>query len=352
MEARLAYLQVDTSNANQKSVLDLQKQLTDKQQSYTDSLIDQKITELQQQNDEAAAQRKKQIEIMEAQLNLDKVNGVIWQNVNKAILQGVDTTGKIQKDSELYVILSSLDEVTKKNATQFERWFGELSNLAAYYRVDYDEAVKSMGQTSDVLSNPDSMIGENSPYIQSLKNRLEQMNRDGSFNDLMWYDQEGQKMVYKYSHYYASSDAEARAYNNKVAEYQALVQELANARAFYEYNKDRGYYSAFKRTNKYDSGGLADYTGLAWLDGTPSSPELVLNRRDTENFIQLKDILADVMTRNSNSNKTNGDFYFEIHIDVDKISNDYDVDKIAERIKQQISNEARYRNVNTINMIR
>ena len=48
------------------------------------------------------------------------------------------------------------------------------------------------------------------------------------------------------------------------------------------------YYSAFK------TGGLADYTGMAWLDGTPTEPELVLNAEDTKNFIALKDALRSV----------------------------------------------------------
>lgn len=41
----------------------------------------------------------------------------------------------------------------------------------------------------------------------------------------------------------------------------------------------------------YKTGGLVDYTGLAQLDGTPQSPELVLNSKDTENFIKLRDAL-------------------------------------------------------------
>jgi len=42
----------------------------------------------------------------------------------------------------------------------------------------------------------------------------------------------------------------------------------------------------------YATGGLNTEAGPAWLDGTKSHPELVLNARDTENFIQLKDHLA------------------------------------------------------------
>ena len=106
MEARLSFLQTDTSNANQKNILDLQKQLSDKQESYTDSLIDQKISELQAQNDEAAKQRKRQIEVMEAQLEIDKENGVIWRAVDNAIKTGINMSGHIQKGTELYNILS------------------------------------------------------------------------------------------------------------------------------------------------------------------------------------------------------------------------------------------------------
>lgn len=43
---------------------------------------------------------------------------------------------------------------------------------------------------------------------------------------------------------------------------------------------------------QYKKGGLADFTGLAWMDGTKSKPEAVLNAEDTKNFIALRDILA------------------------------------------------------------
>lgn len=42
---------------------------------------------------------------------------------------------------------------------------------------------------------------------------------------------------------------------------------------------------------EYASGGLIDYTGIAKVDGTPSKPELVLNARDTENFMAFRDVL-------------------------------------------------------------
>lgn len=42
---------------------------------------------------------------------------------------------------------------------------------------------------------------------------------------------------------------------------------------------------------KFKLGGLVDYTGLAQLDGTPDKPELVLNSKDTENYMRLTEAL-------------------------------------------------------------
>ena len=42
---------------------------------------------------------------------------------------------------------------------------------------------------------------------------------------------------------------------------------------------------------RYKNGGLASYTGLAYLDGTDSNPEVVLNAADSKNLIALRDLL-------------------------------------------------------------
>ena len=104
--------------------------------------------------------------------------------------------------------------------------------------------------------------------------------------------------------------------------------------------------SAFKR------GGLADFTGPAWLDGTKTNPELILNAQDSRNFIALKDILASLLnTQGAKGSVGGGDNYFDIDINA-TIGSDYDVDKLKERIKQDIYNDGQYRNVNTINFLR
>lgn len=42
---------------------------------------------------------------------------------------------------------------------------------------------------------------------------------------------------------------------------------------------------------KFATGGVANYTGLAWLDGTPSKPERVLNAQQTESFERMVNVM-------------------------------------------------------------
>ena len=107
-----------------------------------------------------------------------------------------------------------------------------------------------------------------------------------------------------------------------------------------------------KKFKGYKTGGLADFTGPAWLDGTKSKPEIVLNAQDSKNFIVLKDVLSSLMNSDKNDQHSGGDNYFDIQISVDELSNDYDVDRLAERIKKQIYDDSIYRNVNAINLLR
>jgi hypothetical protein len=53
----------------------------------------------------------------------------------------------------------------------------------------------------------------------------------------------------------------------------------------------------YNHLNSYKTGGLADFTGPAWLDGTPSKPEYVLNAAQTERFFSLIDILEGIDTK-------------------------------------------------------
>ena len=54
------------------------------------------------------------------------------------------------------------------------------------------------------------------------------------------------------------------------------------------------------KISKYKNGGLVDYTGLAWVDGSKSNPEYVLNANDTENLMKLTEDLRKIYSSRLN----------------------------------------------------
>ena len=90
---------------------------------------------------------------------------------------------------------------------------------------------------------------------------------------------------------------------------------------------------------KYATGGLVNYTGPAWVDGTPAKPEAFLNAQDTQRIGEAAKILAQIPSLNGASENVStniGDTTIEIHINVENIESDYDVDQMIERVKNDI----------------
>lgn len=90
--------------------------------------------------------------------------------------------------------------------------------------------------------------------------------------------------------------------------------------------------------NKFKSGGIVDYTGLAQVDGTPGRPESFLNAKDTYNFTVLKDLLdkaihggnhgidlfagiTGISKPNGIKNSMFGDITYQINIPIDHVEN-------------------------------
>jgi peptidoglycan hydrolase-like protein with peptidoglycan-binding domain len=108
----------------------------------------------------------------------------------------------------------------------------------------------------------------------------------------------------------------------------------------------------FKSLYQYKTGGLADFTGPAWLDGTKSKPEYILSADQTKAFFNLIDVLGSLQNGGAKTVQNSGDNTYDIDINVESIGSDYDVDQLADRVKSLINEDARYRNNNAINLMR
>lgn len=99
--------------------------------------------------------------------------------------------------------------------------------------------------------------------------------------------------------------------------------------------------------NRYASGGMVDYTGPAWVDGTKSRPEAFLNANQTS----LIGSFAKSLERLSGT--TSGPAFqgigdCTIDITIGSIGKDYDIDQAIAKVKDEIVRSTEYRNVNIL----
>ena len=412
LQNQLALLQQDTSGSNAASIKNLQNQLKEAQQDYADSLVDQQIQNMQDANEQAANQRETQISILNAQsdqlsqIDKDLIDSILQNpltSVNKDQFinlyrkandyDNLTKTQQAQVDAEANKAYASAvaDRNTLSNdfaskitsginyVTGHES--GEDDNLAISGAADAEQ------QASDYEKNPSRLPGyvNNDPfankhkYFNSIKDIETYLNDNGfSFNGHQKVDSEREKEmedILKSGDSLTLNRYPGKKVNAIATGAQAFFARYGNDVIGWNYRNGQALKdgkngnllskawrkAAVKRHPKYKEifdklgvtykkGGLANFTGPAWLDGTTSHPEMVLNARDTANFIQLKDVLSDVRRnagaitpQNESTQNT-----FDININVDKIDSDYDVDQIAARVKRNIIREAGYRNVNIV----
>ena len=380
-EARLAFLRRDTSNANALEIKKLEEELSDARENYSDSLVDQQLERLTQQNQDAQEAREKQIELMQAQLDYASENGEFWNRAYELINEGFAADGSLNQAAQLWELLKA-----------DEGWNG----LSKFGQLNWQEEISK------------AIIAASQGYANWNMYKAEQVDKslvlpDGTlltYDGKQWKDSNGNvyngidfdsnKNQFTYGSIdYAtpptpgggstgsSSGAEKKeisvgstfnATGAPIYPYpggSAQRQYFANDPYYVAIGESGDYWLArwhgassgstgwFKKTDvkAYKTGGLADFTGPAWLDGTKSHPELVLNAKDTQNFLILRDILSSAV-KNAGTSNNGGDNYYDINISVDEIASDYDVDQLARRVKEQIVEDSIYRNVNTISFIR
>lgn len=338
-ERRLAYLRQDTTGSNALEIKRLEEEIAEQREGYQDALIDQALTNMQEQNELAAEQRDKQIELMQSQIEYNVETGVYAKQVAGLIESAMEGDHMLTKDDELYDILNDGENWRALSVEGFEAMFEELAAQISESYAAMNNAFNSSSSSGNSSSGNSSTSDgyDDSGY-----------DREADFTNNPYGDpKQPDDPHYKYP---VGGDT-LRAFTER---YGLTIQELVKLNPDVNWVDTRP--TAELMWNRayriYKTGGLADFTGPAWLDGSKNKPELVLNARDTENFIVLKDVLSSLLHNTPVNNSNGGDNYFDITIQVEEISNDYDVDQMAARIKQNIYEDSMYRNVNAVNFLR
>lgn len=378
MEQRLAFLRRDTSGANDLEIQQLEKQLFDARESYGDTLVDQELEKLNKVNEEADKQRQRQIEIAQAQLNWAQQTGVLWEHVAGYLVGSPKALEELIKNTSEYKEANEIEqknmlEEARNGSFKFQQYTSNESKIAKKL-LNSDGTVTKKGTKSATITNQNGNkitltsngdgtytnkstgsvysnilmdengtitsadVKEKAKYYSKLKSK--------NYNDLSKSELKNLISFLKSAGFYSGKSTET--YTDGVRDAVKKLQKAVGVKATGRWGPKT--YAALKKSGKYKkylTGGLADFTGPAWLDGSPSKPELVLNAQDTANFLALKEQLAML-------NKAGGELgantnYINVQIEVGELGSDYDVEQLASKIKREITKDSKYRNINTIN---
>lgn len=373
-EARLAYLRRDTSGANDLEIKKLEKELEQEREDYSDTLVDQQIAQMQKDAEDAAKQREKQIELMQHALDMAIENGELWEEVYGLIASSVDPqTGVVVDESPLMDLLRSQEAFGSLSKIGQEKWWED--TVAAI-----KEALVGLGVAEDHynIGDEDRRTGTSiSTFMDRLYEQILGRNADEAgkeyWSELIQSGKMSRADVIK--SFLGSEEFRNRNLGNEdfiEALYQSFFGRAADkeGKEYWVNQLKSGarsrddiineFFNSLEWTNSLlprkseEQGptmGAKKPTGTSYSSG--ALPELVLDAKDTENFIALRDVLANLLgTEGAAAMKTNGgDTYFDINIDAE-IGSDYDVDKLAEQIEKKIYNLGSYRNANVIRGLR
>lgn len=199
---------------------------------------------------------------------------------------------KIDRKREL------IEEIRNELAEDKKKYDKKISNLRNFSSISKDLLVdnkdfniSNMEELKEALSELDSNMYDE--RLDKLKDFV------SSYNRMMSRLSES----VPYPSYSGGSGSSARDYRKNEREYKknndSEIRRIAN-----DHGVDMGVASDMKKTNdrlgykKYKTGGLVDYTGKAWVDGTPTKPEAFLNAEETKT---IKDLAKHITSISKNT---------------------------------------------------
>lgn len=367
LQRKIALLSRDTSGANAKEIADLRKQLRDMQEEQYFTDREDAITSAE---DAAQAQQdtlQKEIDTLTEANDIKLENmRLYWAEVEDIINQGSENILTfLQSYSDSYMEMSKVQQedytstwkqtidAALEYAKDMQKQFNEII-------AEITEAINSgLGNTTGGLesgSSGGSSKGGSGGYdygdLQKNGNDKDKNNKNNStwpgfasvFGDSLKaaYEKLAQIRDRADSSAYWSAEKD-KQYMNKVSnvasKVAAGVKIASNIKSSTTTKKDR------KARKKYASGGYVDYTGLAWVDGTPSKPETFLSNADTNllaNFLKAAHSLelglsSSSSVRNSTISgapTVNVDSV-EINITQADLKDDADLNKLSQDLSQK-----------------
>ena len=293
-QKRLSLLQRDTSGRYSSEIQSLQEEIANVQQELADQQVDDMLQQLEDQMDADERRHSETLDMMQKQID-----------------EYVETRVYIKEAEE---IIAQGDEAILAKLMQGE---------------DYLQASDAERQ---------KMLDEWGPQIGSLNKYVEHLGEG-----IVTATQYIAKMM---------TDGLTQATAAVVQATAAVVQAVDSISPTVVVNISGrggggGDGPASNPARRYASGGMVDYTGPAWVDGTKSRPEAFLNANQTSLIGSFAKSLERLSGTTSGSTFQGiGDC--TIDITIGSIGKDYDIDQAIAKVKDEIVRSTEYRNVNIL----
>jgi hypothetical protein len=261
-----------------------------------------------------------------------------------AIASNGEIEGSVESLTEYYYGLAQGVSNVTTNINSLRNAYINAANAAAALKAAQDTIVYGSGPPQEDIDNAKNNLKNNSNLTNIGKvRRGSKKDKDNMTTDAQWFtteefvqDESGtkyQKIINGFG-----DEAYVKANTVKTNADGSMTAFGANLSLYWKYAK----------------GGYVDYTGPAWVDGTKSHPEYMLNATQTQQFETLVAALSSMFSAGSSYLTTSqtaqkiGDAVYNFHINVDQMSSDYDVDQLIDRIEKRLIKAGQYRNVTMV----
>lgn len=280
LQRKLALLERDTSGRNVKEIASLREQLRQMQEDEYYSGREEAISSIEEATKNQQDALQKQIDIMEEanQIKLDNMT-LYWAEVESIMSQGADNIlGFLQSYSDEYNNVSKIqqeDYLTTWKFTidaaltyaqdmqkQFDEVIYKAQEAAKYGNTSATGGLTS-NNNSSISSSGGGSSGSSSKSSTSKKTSSSSSKtnkNDGVAHGWYYHISKSGETISKVGPYSTRKEAQSRG--------SATQKKMGAGYKYY--------------TKYYLNGGLADYTGYAWVDGTKTKPESFLDAEDTQ----------------------------------------------------------------------
>lgn len=382
LQRQLAILQRSGGSASE--IKSLQDQIDSRLQSDYFDAMQKQIDAIQEASDNQIEKLQNQIGIMTESLEYQKENGLLWKEVYEMMNQWTpdQMLAFIEKYTKTYREDSGAQnkENSKETKKELEIWDAK-RRLAEredawnkyYPNANYDQQLKEANKAeaqeafNTAFANGGAKAGEDAAnaIFERAKKAMEDASKPGENTPSQPSTPSEEPAGISRGTVHTKNGV--NLYMRKDPDLKAtVVGKIPNGKEveiFDDFSNDKWYkvryggitgYSWKGNITKFKNGGLIDFTGPAWVDGTKNKPESILNAKDTDllrnklfgnsnsSLLKLIDSikeLADSCSVSGKFGETSTPISIEsvnVNIGMDTISNDYDARRAGQEVIKEI----------------